>query len=310
MSTRRLAFGFALLFSSTLVPAAAGPKKQYTIEQFMATTSVGGASFSAGRDARSCSRRTRPASSTCTACRWRAARPPRSRARPRTRPTRCPTSPHDDRVLFTRDQGGNELNHLYVRGAGRAGEGPHPGREAEGASSRAGRRRGTPSGCSPTSAIRASSTSTATTRRPTRARCVYKDETGLSAGRRSPTTARYVALRQAAAPPSDSDIYLWDARTKEMKHLTPHQGQAAYSGGQDFDPASQGALLPDQRGRRVHARAALRPRQRPPRGRGEGGLGRHVHVLLAAADATASPRINDDGAHRDQAARRDGRARR
>ena len=25
--------------------------------------------------------------------------------------------PHDDRLLFTRDQGGNELNHLYVRGA-------------------------------------------------------------------------------------------------------------------------------------------------------------------------------------------------
>ena len=23
--------------------------------------------------------------------------------------------PHDDRLLFTRDQGGNELNHLYVR---------------------------------------------------------------------------------------------------------------------------------------------------------------------------------------------------
>ena len=63
----------------------------------------------------SCSRRTRPASGTPTPCRSPAARGRRSRRRRPTRPTPSRSFRNDDRILLTRDQGGNELNHLYVR---------------------------------------------------------------------------------------------------------------------------------------------------------------------------------------------------
>jgi len=113
-----------LLFAALLVPAtlfaaaapapAARPSKQYPIEQFMNTVAVGGASFSAdekeilfwsdetgirnvyavpvaGGKARALTAST---TDTTTAISW---------------------FPHDARFLYTRDQGGNELNHLYVR---------------------------------------------------------------------------------------------------------------------------------------------------------------------------------------------------
>ncbi len=63
----------------------------------------------------SCSRPTRPASGTPTPCRSPAARGRKSQIPRPTPPTPFPTSRHDDRILLTRDQGGNELNHLYVR---------------------------------------------------------------------------------------------------------------------------------------------------------------------------------------------------
>src|SRR5260221_1852507 len=90
------------------------PSKLYTIEQFMATVSVSGASFSpdetwvlfSSNQTGIVNVYTVPvAGGTPTAL------------TSSTTDTTFAVSyfPDDERVLFTRDQGGNELNHLYVR---------------------------------------------------------------------------------------------------------------------------------------------------------------------------------------------------
>src|SRR6185295_19146438 len=88
-------FFVALLVPATLLAAAPAatprPSKQYPIEQFMNTIAVGGASFSPDEKEIALTTST---TDTTTAISW---------------------FPHDRRFLYTRDQGGNELNHLYVR---------------------------------------------------------------------------------------------------------------------------------------------------------------------------------------------------
>src|SRR5687768_16089976 len=92
------------------------PSKHYTIEQFMATTSVTGASFSADE------KRVLFSSNATGIFNVYSVPVAGGAATPVTSSTADSTYavsyfPHDDRLLFTRDQGGNELNHLYVRGA-------------------------------------------------------------------------------------------------------------------------------------------------------------------------------------------------
>ena len=93
--------------------------KQYTIEQFLNTTSVSGVSFSADES--------RILFSSNKTGIWNAYTIPVGGGSwtPITSSTTDSTYgvsffPTDDRILITRDQGGNELNHLYVRTA--AGE--------------------------------------------------------------------------------------------------------------------------------------------------------------------------------------------
>src|SRR6266496_4560672 len=105
----------ALVFAAPVFAAPPGrPSKQYTIEQFLATTSISGASFSADeKKIVFSSNKTgifnvysvsvtggEPAALTAS-----------------TTDTTLAVSyfPRDDRFLYTRDKGGDELNHLYVR---------------------------------------------------------------------------------------------------------------------------------------------------------------------------------------------------
>ena len=177
------------------------PSRQYSIEQFMATTRVMGASFSAGREARAVLAPTRRASSTCTRC-------PR-RAAARTPVTRSKTDstyavsyfPKDDRILFTRDQGGNENNHLYVRGR-TARRGTSPRARSSRPSSWAGAVTTAPSTSSPTSATRASSTSTATTRKTYARTRVYENNQGYRASGTSPGRASGSPWRSPTPPPT------------------------------------------------------------------------------------------------------------
>src|SRR5687767_15691947 len=120
MNLHRYALAAALL-PAFAVPAAAEtqpkrPSKQYTIEQFMATTSVRDASFSADE------KRALFSSNETGIFNAYSVPVAGGKATPVTTSTADSTYavsyfPHDDRLLFTRDQGGNELNHLYVRGA-------------------------------------------------------------------------------------------------------------------------------------------------------------------------------------------------
>jgi dipeptidyl aminopeptidase/acylaminoacyl peptidase len=93
--------------------ASARPAKQYTIEQFLNTTSIGGASFSPDES--------RILFSSNKTGIWNAYTVPVGGGSwtPVTTSTQDTTFavsffPSDNRILITRDQGGNELNHLYV----------------------------------------------------------------------------------------------------------------------------------------------------------------------------------------------------
>ena len=93
--------------------ATARPSKQYTIEQFMNVTAVRGAGFSADES--------RFLFSSNKTGIWNVYTIPVGGGEwtPITTSTTDSTYavsyfPNDDRILFTRDQGGNELNHLYV----------------------------------------------------------------------------------------------------------------------------------------------------------------------------------------------------
>ena len=107
--------GWAAVFSCSVRrrrPHRQHPSKQCTIEQFLNTTSISGASFSADES--------RILFSSNKTGIWNLYSIPvtggggrRSPDRPRIPPTPS-RFPKDDRILFTRDQGGNELNHLYV----------------------------------------------------------------------------------------------------------------------------------------------------------------------------------------------------
>src|SRR5688500_5176009 len=118
MNLRLARVTLALLFVPAALFAAEGkkqrPSKQYSIEQFMNTVAVSGASFSADE-------KEILFSSNQTGIRNVYAVPVAGGpARALTTSTKDTTTaiswfPHDARFLYTRDQGGNELNHLYVR---------------------------------------------------------------------------------------------------------------------------------------------------------------------------------------------------
>src|SRR6202162_5495885 len=107
--------GLALAASAPFFAAAPGrPSKQYTIEQFLATTAISEASFSADE-------KKILFSSNKTGI-YNVYSVPVAGGEPvaltsSTTDTTVAVSyfPKDDRVLYTRDKGGDEKNHLYAR---------------------------------------------------------------------------------------------------------------------------------------------------------------------------------------------------
>ncbi|HEY6547582.1 MAG TPA: S9 family peptidase [Vicinamibacteria bacterium] len=235
MSTRRLSFGFALLLSSTLVPeaAAAGPKKQYTIEQFMATTTVGGASFSPDESKILFSSNETGNPNVYSAPVAGGKATPLTSSKESTYAVSY--FPADERVLFTRDSGGNELNHLYVRELDGQEKDLTPGEKLK-------------------ATFQGFTTAgdafwVLTNERDPRyfdlyrydaksyARVLhYKDDAGYFYGDATDDGA-FIALVKVQTT-ADSDIYLYETATKQMKHLTPHQGQVANQVA-SFDPAGK-----------------------------------------------------------------------
>jgi dipeptidyl aminopeptidase/acylaminoacyl peptidase len=225
-----------------LIGAQATPKKaarapkQYTIEQFYATTSVRDASFSADEKRVLFSSNQTGVFNVYSVSSAGGAPTPLTAS---TTDTTYAVSyfPNDDRVLYTRDQGGNELNHLYVREADGKERDLTPGEKLKArfrdwTGDRAGFWVETNERDARYFDLYRYDTKTY------ERTLVYKNDTGYSIGAISGDT-KWVALVKPKTT-SDSDIYLWSAATNETKHITPHEGQADHSP-EDFDPVS-GAL--------------------------------------------------------------------
>jgi dipeptidyl aminopeptidase/acylaminoacyl peptidase len=207
--------------------------RRYTIEQFMDTVRVGGSSFSedekqvlfhsnktgifnvytspaAGGDARQLT------SSTGES-------------------TFAVTYLPDGRFIYTYDRGGNENSHLYLREADGTERDLTPGEKTK--ANFLGWARDYKSFFLSTNA-----------RDPKffdifemsladfKPVLLYKDETGYEVGDIS-NDRKFIALQKPNTT-VDTDIYLYNTATKEMKHLTPHQGEINFSP-ETFDPDSK-----------------------------------------------------------------------
>ena len=217
-------------------PAGTSPRpaKQYTMEQFLDTTSIQGASFSADES--------RLLFSSNKTGIWNAYTIPVGGGAwtPVTRSTKDSTYavaffPHDDRVLITRDQGGNELNHLYVLAPDGAERDLTPGDKLK-AQFVGWTRDGSAFYVSSNERdpryfdiYRYDSKSYART-------LFFENKDGyLPVGVSNDAT--WVSLSKVNTT-NDSDVYLWNASTKETRHISKHSGSANYQP-TAFDPASK-----------------------------------------------------------------------
>lgn len=234
-----LAIAAVVALSSGLASAApvAAPSprtpRAYTIEQFMSTTSVNGASFSADES--------RILFSSNATGVFNVYSVPVAGGAPTALTTSTTDSTFavsyfrsDDRILFTRDQGGNELNHLYVR--------EKDGTERDltpGAKLKASFQGWTPAG---------DAFYVATNERDPKyfdlyrydaksyeRRLIFKDEVGYQLGAISPD-GRWLAFHKSRSQ-SEGDLYLWDGQKNEMKRLST-EGVAADFSPEDFDADS------------------------------------------------------------------------
>jgi dipeptidyl aminopeptidase/acylaminoacyl peptidase len=217
---------------------AARPQKQYTIEQFLNTTSLAGASFSADES--------RILFSSNKSGIWNAYTMPVTGGA-WTQITSSATDstyavsffPQDDRILLTHDQGGNELNHLYAR---------------------------TPAGeerdLTPGAKLKAqfidwshdgSTFFVSTNERDPQFFDVYRydaktyDRTLMYENKDGyfPSDVSgdgaWLALTKTVTT-NDSDLYLWSAASKQTKKLSDHKNMANYDAA-GFDPASRNLYL-------------------------------------------------------------------
>lgn len=211
--------------------------KRYNIEQFMATTSILGASFSADEQRILFSSN---ASGIFNAYTLPVSGEGMETPVPVTHSTTDSTFavsffPYDDRVLFTRDRGGDENFHLFVLDPEGVEKDLTPGETLK--AQFVGWR---PDG----SAFFVSSNE----RDPrffdiyryhsgTYARTLlFENSQGFDLGPIS-RDERWIALNRSNTI-SDSDIYLFDIARQMVRHLTPHEGSISFLA-ETFDPASQ-----------------------------------------------------------------------
>jgi dipeptidyl aminopeptidase/acylaminoacyl peptidase len=228
------AFAVQPVLAAPAVKASAKAPKKYTIEQFMATTSISGASFSndeknilfSSNESGIFNAYTMPVTG--------------GKAAALTKSTTDSVYAigyfrNDDRVLFTRDQGGNEQNHLYVRELDGSEKDLTPGEKLK-ASFFGWEQDG--------NAFYVQSNE----RNPkffdiyrydakTYARTlVYQNESGMFPSEIS-RDGKWLTLEKINTT-SDADIYLYNFASKELKNITAHKGSAKFSA-ESFDPESK-----------------------------------------------------------------------
>lgn len=209
--------------------------RQYSIEQFMDTVRVGGSSFS--NDEQSLlfhSNRTGI---------FNVYRVPLGGGDPKqlTNSTRESTYvvsafPKDGRFLYTYDKGGNENSHLYLRELDGTERDLTPGEK-------------TKANFLGWSNERDSFFFSTNTRDPKffdifempissfSPTLLYRDEQGFEFAAVS-NDRRFMAFGKSGNTPADSDTYLYDTRSQQMKNLTPHEGDVK-NDPQTFDPGSK-----------------------------------------------------------------------
>lgn len=213
---------------------AAAKPRQYTIEQFMDTVRIGGGSFSPDE------KEILYHSNQSGIFNVYTVGTSGGTARQLTNSTKESTFavsyfPNDSRFIYTYDKGGNENNHLYLGGEG-AERDLTPGEKTK----------ANFLGWSHDFKTFFYSTNERDARffdvyemNPVdmKASLVFKDETGYSLSDIS-NDKRYLAFNKSGDSTTDADIYLFDITTKEMRNITPHQGEIAFNA-QSFDPQSR-----------------------------------------------------------------------
>jgi len=210
------------------------PSREYTIEQFLSTTAIGGASFSAD------GKRLLFSSDASGIRNVQSIPVAGGAAEALTRSTTDTTTavsyfPGDDRFLFTRDQGGNELNHLYVQTPSGETRDLTPGEKLKAAFAKWTRDgaafyvRSNERDARYFDVYRYDTKTYART-------MFYQDESGYSLGDVS-EDGKWVALQKTNTT-ADSDIYLWNTAAKTMTQISRHDGTATYDP-QEFDPESK-----------------------------------------------------------------------
>ena len=209
--------------------------RQYTIEQFMDTTRVGGSSFSADeRQILFHSNKTGIFNVYTVPVTGGAPKQLTNSAKESTYAVSY--FPEGERFLYRYDRGGNENTHLYVREPDGSERDLTPGEK-------------TKANFIGWAFDRKSFFYSTNARDPRffdiyemaladfRARLVYQDETGFDFGDIS-NDKRFIALQKNGATTNDSDVYLYDTQTKQLKNLTEHKGDVANSPSA-FDPQSK-----------------------------------------------------------------------
>lgn len=212
--------------------------KQYTIEQFLKTVNYRGASFSPDNSKLL-------VSSDITGVFNAYAMPvDGSESVQLTESTTDTISaisyfPNDERFLYTADQGGNELNHIYVRNLDGSSKDLTPGENLKAGFG----------GWSQDN----SSFYVITNERDRRyfdlyrydtasleRELVFQNDEGYTVGDISPDGS-LVALNKINTR-DDSDIFLYDCSTMEVTHLTPHEGDVSYRAS-SFSPDGKSLYL-------------------------------------------------------------------
>ena len=267
----------ALLFAVPAFssPPVQRPTKQYTIEQFMETVSIRGAAFTADeKQLLFSSNKTGIFNVNAVPVAGGAAAPLTDSAVDST--FIVSAFPFDARFLYTHDQGGNENNHLYVKAPGGKEQDLTPGEKLK--------------------AIFAGWTHDGagfyvrTNERDERYFDLYLHDaktyarTARVPGRSGLRPRRDLGRRQVARV-SEGQL---DRRQRHVPlELRDEGNEAPFEARRRRHVRTRGlrprlalALLPDQRRRGVHARAAMGARDRQDRRRREVRLGRRVDLLL------------------------------
>lgn len=235
----------ALLASLILFGACAGvpddrPRdvRQYTIEEFLGTTTILGASFSPDGS--------KILVSSDETGVFNAFAVPVDGGEP-VQLTHSTTDavivasyfPNDERFLYLSDQGGNELTHVYVQAPDGSVRDLTPGENLK-------------ANFLGWAKDHASFLISTNERDPRffdvyevavdgyERTLVYRNDEGYDFAAISPDR-RYLALVKSRTT-TDSDVYLYDRETRELRHLTPHEGQVS-NYAVEFTPDGTGLLL-------------------------------------------------------------------